>query len=83
MLKSRQQKQRIQLKRRIGFTRKTSSLTLLCKEETLSDKKAENLKEILKKHENLTVCHTMKEELSDLFELRNPDLAAVEWEKMV
>ncbi|MCH4096857.1 MAG: ISL3 family transposase [Acidaminococcus provencensis] len=60
---------------------KQARWTLLCKEETLSDKKAENLKEILKKHENLTVCHTMKEELSDLFELRNPDLAAVEWEK--
>lgn len=54
---------------------------LLAKAESLSDAKAAHLSDILKTHSDLAVCYAMKEEMSNLFNLRDPEAAKAGWEK--
>lgn len=54
---------------------------LLAKAESLSDAKAAHLADILETHSDLAVCYAMKEEMSALFNLRDPEAAKAGWEK--
>jgi len=55
--------------------------TLLRNSASLSEEKAEYLAEILDSHTDLAVCYAMKEEMCDLFALRDPDEARNAWTK--
>ena len=55
--------------------------TLLTNGAKLSDAKAEHLKRILADHSDLAVCYAMKEELCQLFELRDPLAAYKGWKR--
>ena len=45
----------------------------------LKGSKAESLKQILSDHSRLALCYAMKEEMSELFELDDPDIAEERW----
>ncbi len=45
----------------------------------LSEKKANSLDQILSAHCDLALCYAMKEEMCDLFELRDPEEAQNRW----
>lgn len=55
--------------------------TLLINGEKLSDAQNEHLKSILEAHSSLAVCYAMKEELIELFRIRNTDEAAAGWHR--
>ena len=59
---------------------KKSRWTILRNSSNLSEDTAENLADILEDHEALSICYAMKEEMCDLFELRDPVLAEMMWE---
>ena len=46
----------------------------------LSEDSADNLEKILEDHHDLAVCYAMKEEMCDLFDLRDPEIAEFMWE---
>jgi transposase len=60
-------------------TLKSSRWTLLTNGENLSPEKAESLNAILESHSDLALCYAMKEEMCNLFDLRNPDVARRRW----
>lgn len=60
-------------------TIKSSRWKLLMSGRKLKGSKAESLKQILSDHSRLALCYAMKEEMSELFELDNPDIAEERW----
>jgi len=58
---------------------KGSRWTLLADGESLSPEKRETLNSILDSHSDLALCYAMKEEMCDLFELQDPDIARRKW----
>ena len=64
------------------YTRiKRARWTLLKKHEALKESQATHLAEILEAHSDLSVCYAMKEEMSCLFDLRDPTAAEAGWKK--
>ncbi len=59
---------------------KKSRWTLLMNSNNLSDNRAENLKDIFSKHQNLAVCYAMKEEMCRLFKIYNYTEALSGWQ---
>ena len=55
--------------------------TLLTKADSLSESRAAHLREILDSHSDLAVCYAMKEEMCDLFDLRDSAAAERGWKK--
>lgn len=53
--------------------------TLLTNGEKLSENQSAHLNEILDAHSDLAVCYAMKEEMCQLFSLRDPDEARAGW----
>ena len=53
--------------------------TLLKNSSKLEEDKTAALNEILNDHSNLAVCYAMKEEMCELFELRDPEVAEERW----
>lgn len=66
--------------RRLYRKLKKSRWTLLRNSSNLSEDSAENLEKILEEHHDLAVCYAMKEEMCDLFDLRDPEIAEYMWE---
>ncbi len=65
-------------------TLKKSRWTLLASRERLSASKRMQLHHILKEHRNIAICYALKEEMRQLFELRDVQEAARGWrESMV
>lgn len=60
-------------------TIKSSRWQLLMSGRKLKGNKAESLKQILSDHSKLALCYAMKEEMSELFELDDPDIAEERW----
>lgn len=60
-------------------TIKSSRWKLLMSGRKLNGSQAESLKQILSDHSRLAVCYAMKEEMSELFELDDPDIAEERW----
>lgn len=58
---------------------KNSRWTLLTNSKNLNKDKAKHLNEILQDHSKIAVCYAMKEEMCDLFDLRDFDEATVRW----
>ncbi len=58
---------------------KSSRWNLLMSGRKLKGSKAESLKQILSDHSSLALCYAMKEEMSELFELDDPDIAEERW----
>ena len=58
---------------------KSSRWKLLMSGKKLKGSKAESLKQILSDHSRLALCYAMKEEMSELFELDDPDIAEERW----
>ena len=58
---------------------KSSRWKLLMSGKKLKGSKAESLKQILSDHSRLALCYAMKEEMSELFELNDPDIAEERW----
>ena len=58
---------------------KSSRWDLLMSGSKLRDRQAESLKQILTDHSKLAVCYAMKEEMCELFELDDPDIAEQRW----
>lgn len=59
---------------------KSSRWTILKNGTNLSEESADKLAGILEDHEDLSICYAMKEEMCNLFELRDPVLAEMMWE---
>lgn len=66
--------------RRLYRKLKSSRWTILKNGSNLSEESADKLADILEDHEALSICYAMKEEMCDLFELRDPVLAEMMWE---
>ena len=66
--------------RRLYRKLKSSRWTILKNCSNLSEESADKLADILEDHEALSICYAMKEEMCDLFELRDPVLAEMMWE---
>ena len=64
---------------RLYSTIKGSRWTLLANGDDLPSEKVEVLKAILDGHSDLALCYAMKEEMSRLFELKDPDEARIGW----
>lgn len=62
-------------------TLKKSRWPILRNKQNLPPEQAAALDAILKEHEVLSTCYTMKEEMIRLFELRDPDEARKGWER--
>ena len=60
-------------------TVKSSRWQLLTSGRKLKDHQANALKHILKDYSKLAVCYAMKEEMCELFELDDPDIATERW----
>ena len=60
---------------------KNSRWDFLRNNDTLPEYRKEPLDQILKKHEELAVCYAMKEEMREIFELKDKELAATRWER--
>lgn len=58
---------------------KRARWSLLMNSSNLSEKKANSLDQILSAHCDLALCYAMKEEMCDLFELRDPEEAQNRW----
>lgn len=58
---------------------KSSRWKLLMSGRKLKGSKAESLKQILSDHSKLALCYAMKEEMTELFELDDPDIAEERW----
>ena len=58
---------------------KRSRWSVLRSKDNLSEKAERNLQAILDSHENLAVCYAMKEEVNELFSLRNTEEASRRW----
>ena len=58
---------------------KSSRWILLANSENLSPQKARNLNAILDSHSDLALCYAMKEEMCNMFDLRNPNDARKRW----
>ena len=65
--------------KRLYTSLKRSRWTLLMNSGKLSSEKAEALNNILESHRDLAVCYAMKEEMCNLFELRDPTVARARW----
>lgn len=64
------------------YTRvKRARWTLLKNSKTLKESQTAHLAEILDTHSDLAICYAMKEEMCDLFELRDPAAAETGWKK--
>ena len=64
-----------------AYTRiKSSRWTLLRSGNSLSETSSEALAGILENHEKLSVCYAMKEEMGELFNLKDPEEARKGWE---
>ena len=59
---------------------KSSRWTLLKNSSNLDENKAEALNAILSDHSDLAVCYAMKEEMCELFELRDAEVARKRWQ---
>ena len=64
---------------RLYSTVKGARWTLLANGDSLPPAKVEVLNAILDSHSDLALCHAMKEEMSRLFELKDPDEAMRGW----
>ena len=72
------QKSREELK---AYTRiKSSRWPLLRSAGSLSETSSETLAGILENHKKLSVCYAMKEEMGELFNLKDPEAARAGWE---
>lgn len=58
---------------------KKSRWTLLMNREKLSERRNEYLEEILQNHHDLAVCYAMKEEMCELFQLKDRSTAERRW----
>ena len=58
---------------------KSSRWKLLMSGKKLKGSKADSLKQILSDHSKLALCYAMKEEMTELFELDDPDIAEQKW----
>lgn len=58
---------------------KSSRWKLLMSGKKLKGSKADSLKQILSDHSKLALCYAMKEEMCELFELNDPDIAEQKW----
>lgn len=76
----RELKEQAREERRLYRKLKKSRWTLLRNSSNLSEDSAENLEKILEDHHDLAVCYAMKEEMCDLFDLREPEIAEYMWE---
>ena len=72
-------KAEIREERRLYSEVKRARWILLAGKDSLSDEHASALERILNEHADLAVCHTMKEEMSRLFDLRDADGARKGW----
>ena len=64
------------------YTRlKRARWLLLKNSRNLTEKAKVSLGQILESHEQLAICYAMKEEMCDLFELRDPEESRKGWEK--
>lgn len=72
-------KDEIKTERKTYSTLKKSRWTLLMNGKNLSEEKAESLDAILQNHDKLAICYAMKEELCELFEIRDKDEAEKRW----
>jgi len=54
---------------------------LLKNSSNLTETARNSLNDILTSHEDISVCYAMKEEMCDLFKLRDPKVAKERWEK--
>ena len=62
-------------------TLKGARWSLLTKQDNLTDPSRESLQSILSSHERLAICYAMKEEMTELFELKDPEIARERWLK--
>ena len=60
---------------------KRARWTLLQNHDTLRESQATNLAEILDAHSDLAICYAMKEEMCELFHLRDVSVAESAWKK--
>lgn len=58
---------------------KSARWLLLSNADSLDPHKFDSLDRILKDHKNLALCYAMKEELRQIFELKDPDEARLRW----
>lgn len=60
---------------------KRARWTLLKSADALGESQATHLAEILEMHSDLAVCYAMKEQMCELFDLRDPIAAEIGWKK--
>lgn len=60
---------------------KSARWTILANSTRLSEHKRESLDKILNEHNDLAICYAMKEEMCDLFNITDPDIARVRWKE--
>ena len=72
-------KSKMRKERHLYSSIKGSRWTILTSGKRLTGPGKEKLDRILSEHEKLAVCYAMKEELCELFELRDPALARERW----
>jgi len=60
---------------------KGSRWDLLTREDNLSESSKNNIEEILGNHEILAICYAMREEMCNLFECHDTQIAEQRWEK--
>ena len=58
---------------------KSSRWNLLMSAEKLNERQSESLQQILDNHSKLALCHAMKEEMCELFQLDDPNIARQKW----
>ena len=58
---------------------KNARWTVLANSNNLTDTKKEALEQILTEHNDLAVCYAMKEEMCDLFDISDPEIARIRW----
>jgi len=58
---------------------KRSRWTLLMNQDKLLPEKAVALKTILDAHSSVAICYALKEEMCDLFDIRDPEIARAKW----
>lgn len=75
----RRQKQNYKEERKKYSMLKSSRWSILINGDKLPEQKRSALDKILEEHNDLAVCYAMKEELCQLFDIRDPEEARIAW----
>ncbi len=74
-------KAKVKEEKRLYSQIKQARWTLLSNSNSMSEDKKASLKEILESHSDLSVCYAMKEEMVELFQIRDLAIAEERWIK--